>query len=197
MIAPGVVYSVIMRRQTEKLLSLGLELPPAERAALARELLRSASTGIPTRADVVAENVSTYGDFAASVAPSVLGVSPSSYQWRADSETGGVGDDLEGVALAQAQAEAALASLKGSPRVVRLEVELASDPFGNPRADIEVILADHPRGGLYSWDQLEPISDLIWKAFCEKAEGGPWPFINFHQESEPEVVDDEGSAAAV
>lgn len=200
-----------MKRETEKLLHLGLELPPAERAQLAQELLRSAGLERPTLDSEIAEPSAAYGEFTLEPKHTMLGSYSSRNLWdatRAFRETTDLREaELEEVFeevrqrsqqrkidSAMAHAKAALARLGKGPRVVRLEVEPGIDQNGKAVADVRVVLEDHPRGRLYPWDQLKPIHQLIWQAFLEKAEGGPWPFVNFEQESESKVVEDEAIA---
>ena len=208
-----------MKRETQRVLNLGLELPAAERAKLAQELLRSIGVDRPAVAGEVAETASAYGEFSSEPRHTILGSFPPKGRWGGYDEPAGLAANFEEadvrpveleeayaelrrrsqaemVANAVREAEAALAALGGAPKVVRLEVALGHDPFGKPRANVDVVLKDLARGRLYSWDRLQPIHDVIWEAFNEKAAGGPWPYIKFHQESEPCLLDDRESVAA-
>lgn len=172
-----------MRVETRKLLSLGMELPPEERAQLARELLRSASRDRPALAGEVAEQVSSYGQ--------------SLFEPFGQNPEAANQGSLFGVDAAVAAVKAALPVL-GAPPVVALEVEMGHDPNGKPMAAVVVILEDHPKGRLYPWNQLAPIDDLIWEAFGAQAgidaAEAPWPYVTFRQKSEPDVLDAEDVA---
>ncbi len=101
----------------------------------------------------------------------------------------------EAVDAAMADVNRALPTLTMSPHVSELQVELAVDSNGRDAAFITVVLDDEPSGDLYPWTRLQPIHDLIWKKFTERALAR-WPYIEFRQKSEVEGEPDEPEAKA-
>lgn len=89
----------------------------------------------------------------------------------------------------------ALPGLAKSPPISELQLELRTDSNGHDAAFITVVLEDDPSGALYPWERLQPIHDLIWKEFTDRALER-WPYITFRLKSESEEDLDDPEALA-
>lgn len=97
--------------------------------------------------------------------------------------------DRASVAATVDRVRSMLSGLEKAPPVIRLESELKQDSNGRAMAAVVVVLKDHPKGKVYPWNRLRPINELILQEFNKDPEG-PWPFIEFWQESELDAEDD-------
>jgi hypothetical protein len=76
--------------------------------------------------------------------------------------------------------------IRTAPRIATMESELYVDARGEPAIRITVILEGQPPAGLYAWNEIRPINDLIFDTFQERGIHR-WPYVDFRLRSEVNV----------